>query len=73
MSKSSVPAVGSWYILPNLLRPEDRSFDRRVLVRSVDRKRVHYETEPRAGWSGGYVYPISLRFFRENAREICNG
>ncbi|MBU2831907.1 hypothetical protein [Acidithiobacillus ferriphilus] len=50
--------IGTWYILPNTLRPEDRSLDYRGMVTAMDRKTVHFETKPAPGWARGT--PLSL-------------
>ncbi len=67
---TNAPQVGSWYILPNLLRPEDRAFDRRVVVTATDRKNVHFETEAPAGWAKGTPLCMPLIYFRNNAIPV---
>ena len=59
--------IGAWYILPNTLRPEDRSLDYRVRVTDRARKTVHFETEPAPGWAKGTPLSLSRAAFRKLA------
>ena len=58
---------GTWYILPNTLRPNDRSLDYRVRVTTTDRKTIHFETEPTPGWAKGTPLSLSRAAFRKQA------
>ena len=62
--------VGDWYILPNTLHPEDRSLDYRVRVTAMDRKTVHFETEPFHGWAKGTPLSLSRAAFRKLASPV---
>lgn len=62
--------VGHWYILPNTLRPEDRTLDYRVVITAVDRKTVHFETEPAPGWAKGTPLSLSRVAFRKLAMPV---
>ncbi|MBU2768931.1 hypothetical protein HAP94_22890 [Acidithiobacillus ferrivorans] len=59
--------IGTWYILPNTLRPEDRTLGYRVVVTDIDRKTVHFETEPAPGWAKGTPLSLSRVAFRKLA------
>ncbi|MHB8225039.1 hypothetical protein [Acidithiobacillus sp.] len=63
-------SIGAWYILPNTLRPEDRSLDYRVRVTTMDRKTVYFETEPAPGWTKGTPLSLSMAAFRKLASPI---
>ncbi|MHB1631314.1 MAG: hypothetical protein ACYCQL_03715 [Acidithiobacillus sp.] len=65
--------VGDWYILPNTLHPEDRSLDYRVRVTAMDRKTVHFETEPAPGWTKGTPLSLSMAAFRKLATPVKEG
>lgn len=62
--------VDTWYILPNVLRPDDRKFDYRIKVLSVGKRRVRFETEPTMGWTTGSRLSLPLTSFRRMAKEI---
>ncbi len=62
--------VGHWYILPNTLRPEDRSLDYRVRVTAVDRKTIYFETAPAPGWAKGTPLSLSRAAFRKLAMPV---
>lgn len=62
--------IGTWYILPNTLRPEDRSLDYRVRVTAMDRKTVYFETEPAPGWAKGTPLSLSRTAFRKQATLV---
>ncbi|MHB1266171.1 MAG: hypothetical protein ACYCY2_01050 [Acidithiobacillus ferriphilus] len=70
MTIHSAPQVTSWYILPNLLRPENRALDQRVVVTAVDHKMVHFETEAPAGWAQGTPLCMPLVYFRQHATPV---
>lgn len=59
--------VGRWYILPNTLRPNDRSLDRRVVVTGMDRRTIFFETEALPGWAKGTPLLLSRVAFRKMA------
>ncbi len=58
---------GAWYILPNALRPNNRSLDYRVRVTAADRKVIHFETEPAPGRAKGTPLSLSRAAFRKQA------
>jgi hypothetical protein len=62
--------AGHWYILPNTLRPEDRTLDYRVRVTNKDRKTVHFETEPAPGWAKGTPLSLPSTAFRKLATPV---
>ncbi len=62
--------IGDWYILPNILRPEDRSLDYKVRVTVMDRKTVHFETEPAPGWVKGTPLSLPMTAFRKLATHL---
>ncbi|BDB13344.1 hypothetical protein [Acidithiobacillus ferrooxidans] len=70
MSTQIKISVGAWYILPNTLRPEDRSLDYRVLVTDMDQKTVHFETEPAPGWARGTPLSLPRAAFRKLASPV---
>lgn len=59
--------IGTWYILPNTLRPEDRTLDYRVVITAADRKTIYFETEPAPGWAKGTPLLLSRVAFRKLA------
>lgn len=62
--------VGQWYILPNFLRPNDRSLDYKVRVTRVDKRYVDFETEPKMGWNRGTPFSLPLKSFLKMAMPI---
>jgi hypothetical protein len=61
---------GIWYILPNTLRPGDRSLDMRVVVTARDRKTVYFETAPLPGWAKGTPLSLPSTAFRKLATPV---
>ncbi len=61
---------GKWYILPNSLRPNDRTLDYRVKITGMDRRFVYFETEPRPGWSTGTPLRLPRKSFLKMAMPI---
>lgn len=62
--------IDTWYILPNTLRPADRSLDYRVLITTADRKTVHFETEPAPGRAKGTPLSLSRAAFHKLATPV---
>ena len=62
--------IGTWYILPNMLRPADRTLNYRVLVTDMDSTTVHFETEPAPGWAKGTPLCLSRTVFRKQATPV---
>lgn len=62
--------IGSWYILPNSLRPNDRSLDYRVKITAIEKRFVHFETVPRPGWSTGTPLRLPRKSFLKLAMPV---
>lgn len=62
--------VGHWYILPNILRPNDRSLDYRVQITNMNRRFVHFETEPHQGWNTGTPLRLPRKSFQKMAMPV---
>lgn len=64
MNKAEIE-IGAWYLVPNVLRVEDRSYDYPGQVTGVDQSTVFFDAEPEPGWVGGSPLFISKKLPKE--------